>query len=444
MSRFKGKNILCIYYKFPPIKGIGTLRNFKFYTSLKKDARKIFVLTTSNRNFLPQDQFEYSNHDVIEIPTVDFRTIYHSFTGRKSSLLITGTKSPTNWMQRSRGWFKKSILSRYFDEGGYWYVKSGVKKASKIIEEQGVDVIISSYLPFDSHRMALELKKKYPHLYWVADYRDFIPDSMLGGLGPESYLVRKNKELLHLVDEVTTVSKGLKERIEVLHPNVQVVRNGIDSSLVPKGHTRKYRLFTLAYTGIIYPSAQKADLLVEVVKELVEEGKIQKENIQIVQAGKDGAFWKELLNRYQMGEILVNKNIVPHREAIEIQRKSHINLLLTWASEEMTGILTGKLFEYLASGTPILALVNGIRDLELEEIIQGNSRGKVFYHTDLFKTALKSFVLQKYNKWKHDNNRTFEITDREQKSISNITWEKEFEKWVVKMDGKDLRKSGIK
>src|SRR5690606_5635822 len=110
MNRFEGKNILFIYYKFPPIKGIGTLRNVKFYHSLKQVARKVFVATTANRRFLPRDEFEYDEKDVVEIPTWDFRTIYHWVTGEQGSLLVSRDRSPQKWLPRWKEQFKKSIV----------------------------------------------------------------------------------------------------------------------------------------------------------------------------------------------------------------------------------------------------------------------------------------------------------------------------------------------
>lgn len=429
MNRFKGKNILCIYYKFPPIKGIGTIRNLRFYHSLKSQARKIFVLTTSNRHFLPQDEYQFHEKDVIEVPTADYRSIYHFFTGKRSSLIVPDNAAGSSRILRFRKWFKDSILSRFMDEGGAYYVNAGVKIASKIIEEQGVDVIISSYSPFDSHRMAWKLKKKYPNLYWIADYRDFIGDPMLTDLSENSYLFKTNRQLLKEVDEVITVSQGLKERINFYHDNVQVVRNGIDASLLPKQPIVKYDLFTLAYTGIIYPHAQKADLLGRALANLISSGAIEVLHLQFMHAGKDAMYWRSILEKYGLGQILVNHSIVPHKEAIEIQRKSHVNLLLSWSSDKMKGILTGKLFEYIASGSPILALVNGIQDPELEDIITGQGFGKVFYHNESELTALENHIFNLYQQWlfQHQQPR---INSVDHQKISSFLWQTGFDRWA--------------
>lgn len=430
MNRFDGKNILFIYYKFAPIKGIGTLRNVKFYHSLKKVARKVFVATTSNRHFLPQDNYRYEEKDVIEIPTFDFRTIYHYLTGEEGSLIVSRDSTPYRWLPQWKERFKKSIIARYFDEGGSYFVHQGMKRCSAVIEREKIDIIISSYLPYDAHKLAYQLKKKYPDIYWIADYRDFFSDPMLRSSPGFSQRQGKHTKLLALADEVTTVSRGLSARLDPFHPGVRVVRNGISQSLASSEPLPKYSLFTIAYTGSIYPGAQDGTLLARGLQELEEEGLIKKNHIQFLNAGKDGLYWKKLLEKYGLGDILVNKGIIPHEQSLHIQRKSHLNVLLSWASEDVSGILTGKLFEYLAAGPPILAVVNGSFDPELNELISQPGRGTVFYQSDIGLQKLKTFLLNEYQTWEAEKQQTFPLHSAKRKNIKGvITWQDEFDAW---------------
>lgn len=430
MNRFEGKNILFIYYKFPPIKGIGTLRNVKFYQSLKKNARKVFVATTSNRHFLPEDHFVFEEEDVIEIPTIDFRTLYHWMTGKQGSLLISRDTSPSNWLPGLKERFKNSILSQYFDEGGAYFLHKGLKRCSQLVREEKIDVIVSSFLPFDAHLLAYKLKRNFPDLYWIADYRDFFSDPMLRSSPHYDRLRKKHLSIIQMADEVTTVSKGLKKRFVNFHPNVHVVRNGIDQSMISKIATPKFKLFTLAYTGMIYPQSQDGRMLVSVLKELINEGLVRKNHIQLVNAGKDALYWKQILEKENLGDILVNRGIVSHKEALRIQRSAHINILLSWASEDVSGILTGKLFEYLAAGPPIFTIVNGIYDSELEELIGNSSRGMVFNNTELNRPKMKLFLLNKYQEWQNSSENTLPIQSLIPPPAGVITWQDEFDSWA--------------
>lgn len=443
MSRFDGKNVLFIYYKFPPIKGIGTLRNLKFYQSIKKSARKVFVATTSNRRFLPQDRFEFDERDVVEIPTLDFRTIYHYLTGEQSSLLVSRDKSPHRWLPEWKMIFQQSFVSRYFDEGGSYFVHQGLRRCQRIIEEENIDIVISSYMPFDAHRLAFRLKQKFPHLYWIADYRDFFSDPMLRTRPGFSQRQDRHVRLLELADEITTVSHGLRDRLIPFHPNVHVVRNGVHDSVLSTGPLLRYRLFTISYTGSIYPDAQDANMLGVALKELWEEGKVEKNHLQLVNAGKDGLYWKQVLNRHNLGDILVNRGIVPQEKSLEIQRRSHVNLLLSWATEEVSGILTGKLFEYLAAGTPIVAIIQGIFDAELHSLIVDTKKGEVFYPTLLGKQSLKKYLYKQYLAWK--NGHYDKVLSSELSKINTggvIRWNDEFRVWA-ETDSRDSEFQGF-
>lgn len=431
MNRFDGKNILFIYYKFPPIKGIGTLRNVKFYRSLKKVARKVFVATTSNRHFLPRDTFQYEEKDVLEIPTFDFRTIYHYLTGDQGSLMVTQDKSPQKWLPLWKERFKKSMVARYFDEGGSVFVRSGFKRCSQLIEQEQIDVIISSYLPFDAHKLAYRLKKKYPHIYWVADYRDFFSDPMLRSSPGFNQRQEQHIKLLSLADEITTVSQGLKKRLKPFHPGVFVVRNGVSEVLEHPARVVKYKLFTISYTGSIYPEAQDGTLLAEALEELVSEGLIRKNHIQFMNAGKDGLYWKKLFEKYNLGDIVVHHGVIPHVEALAIQKKSHMNVLLSWASDDVSGILTGKLFEYLAAGPPIIAIVNGTFDPELDKLIAQTSRGAVFNRSDIGHINLKDYLLRHYGAWLEERDQPFSMyAPGREDTAGIITWQDEFDSWA--------------
>ncbi|MBY5959980.1 hypothetical protein KUV50_17650 [Membranicola marinus] len=430
MNRFEGKNVLFIYYKFPPIKGIGTLRNAKFYQSFKNVARKVFVATTSNRKFLPIDQFRFDPEDVIEIPTYDFRTIYHFLTGDEGSLIVTQDKTPHKWLPHWKERFKNSFIARHLDEGGSYFVHRGYKLCRKIIEREKIDIIISSYLPFDAHRLAFRLKKRYPHLYWIADYRDFFSDPMLRATPQFSHLQNKHFQFLSIADEVTTVSSGIKKRLSVFHPRVHVVRNGLNHPLTSSRQIPKYKLFTLAYTGSIYPDAQDGTLLARALKELINEGRIKKRHLQFVNAGKDGLYWEKLLESYGIGEILVNHEIIPHKESLLIQQKSHINVLLSWASDDVSGILTGKLFEYLGAEAPIVALINGNFDPELDELISKPNRGTLFQQSETGLKKLKTFLVHQYNFYLNNKKLAMPLYDSNQKPLRGvITWQDEFDNW---------------
>lgn len=398
MNRTKDNNILCIYYQFPPIKGIGTLRNAKFYSSLKKEARKVFVMTTSNRKFMPHDDYIINEENIIDIPTLDFRTIHHNIFNSQGSLMPVKEVSPVRRFILEL--INSTPLQAIIGEGGIRFIRNGIKQGEKLIKEESIDTVISSFRPASTHIIARQLKKKYPHLKWIADYRDITPDPMRSSQLFNSLTVKAHKRILKYADEVTTVSSGLKDKLKSYHNNVSVIRNGYENSLLNQNKKSTNNYFTLAYTGIVYHETQDGTILFKALRELVDEDLIDIDDLQFEHAGKDSHYWKELLHHFNLSEIMVDHGMIPREKAIEIQRNAHLNVLLTWASEELKGIVTGKIYEYLAARRPIVSIINGIKDKEIEEMVSGSKAGKVFYNNENNLFQLKSYILNQYKKWK--------------------------------------------
>lgn len=419
MNRFNGKNILCIYYQFPPIKGIGTLRNTKFYTSLKKISRKVIVMTTDNRDFMPDDEYCIDEGDVIDLPTYDFRTIHHKVFGSKGSMIPNNKYSPVKKILMNL--INVSPFQNLFGEGGMRFIRQGIKRGRKLIEEEGIDTVFSSYRPISTHLIARQLKKEFPHLYWVADYRDVSPDPMRA-VYFNSFTRKAHKRLLKYADEVTTVSQGLKKNLKLYHDRVSVIRNGYESRLLNSDAQDHNSFFTLSYTGIVYENTQKAELLFKAIRELIDESFIEEESIRFIHAGKDISYWRSESLKYKLNNIIINKGLVPRKEAIEIQRSSDINVLLSWASKELKGIVTGKIYEYLAARKPILTIINGIHDTEIEKVINGS--GEVFYHDESELDKIKKYILKQYNKWQAGNSGLSKHS-----SILQYSWEYQFNQW---------------
>lgn len=438
MNRVKGKNILCIYYQFPPIKGIGTLRNTKFYASIRKEARKIFVMTTANRSFMPRDSYDFpiEAEEIISLSTLDYRTVHNRMFDSKGSLLPASRTS--NIRDFLVNIINGSPMHVFMGEGGLRFIRNGIKKGKQLIEEQGIDMIISSFRPSATHLIARALKKKYPHVTWIADYRDITPDPMLSHPRLDRFMIALHKRILKYADEVTTVSDGLKANLSAYHDKISVIRNGFEQELINENSSTVNPFFTLTYTGIIYKESQRAQLIFAAIKELIDEGKLKLNNIQLVHAGKDIDYWRDIATEYELNDILVDKGLIPREDAIELQRASDINILLSWSSEKLMGIVTGKVYEYLAARKPILTLINGIEDQEIEDIVEGSGSGKVFYHREDQLPKIKSYLLQQYNRWKMGDSQLNDLP-----LIRQYAWKQQFERWNNSLRISHKRQTGI-
>jgi len=227
-----------------------------------------------------------------------------------------------------------------------------------------------------------------------------------------------NQKIIQRANLVTTVSEGLGQQLRFFHSNIYVLRNGIDPHYrAEENHEPVGSKFVITYTGSLYPGFQNPAFLFEALYNLLQKGLIAAADIQLVYAGKDGDFWQKQLNIWNLASIAVDKGMLPLHAARQLQQQSCLNVLMSWATPEMQGILTGKLYEYLAARKPILALVEGAKDPELELILEQTQSGRVFYAPDL--QELEIFILTVYRNWqKASGSTTLNPADK----LQDFTW----------------------
>jgi hypothetical protein len=110
----------------------------------------------------------------------------------------------------------------------------------------------------------------------------------------------------------------------------------------------------------------------------------------------------------------VNKNSST-KHALEVQEKSHINLLLSWME------LPAKLYEYIGAGNYIISLVKGIENSDLSHLLETLNIGSVYQYgktEDLEK--LKCEIMKLYTSWIND---TYEPPHIPSYLKDTISWE---------------------
>jgi hypothetical protein len=165
-----------------------------------------------------------------------------------------------------------------------------------------------------------------------------------------------------------------------------------------------------------------------VLQNLIEEGKISVADINILYAGRDGAQFQSWIREHHLSEYFINRGLVSQEDAKSIQNKSHINLLLTSSSPNLSGVITGKIFEYFEALNPTLCLISGVHDPEFESLFKELNAGSVVYSPERTPGKMRDFILTKYKEWK--------ATYRVEPSINKVvikekySWKNQVEKML--------------
>ncbi|MEM9544413.1 MAG: hypothetical protein AAGA77_00500 [Bacteroidota bacterium] len=394
MSAQKGE-VLCIHYYFPPLKSTAVIRNYHIASTFAVFFKQVHVLTSSNHVRFPnEDRTLPENIHLYDIPTIDYRWLV-SGKSKKDAHISSGKK-----MGKSSQYLLKIQKSFPFNlflaEGNLLYIFNAYRKAKTLIQGGNITTIYSSFGPYADHYVGFLLKKKFPGLRWIADFRDLQIEPIYKNVIWKGLQQKMEQYVLARADLITCVSQGFVEQLKIYDRPTKAVLRGIEL----REPERQYEKFTISYTGSLYFEFRDPRPVFKTIKDLITEGQMHPEEIRILYAGRDDEKYANWIIENELSECFINKKLVSQIEAKSIQNKSHINLLLTSSSPNLTGVITGKIFEYFEALNPTLCLISGVYDPEFESLFKELNAGVVVYSPERSPGKMREFILSKYKEWK--------------------------------------------
>lgn len=384
MIDYKDRDILMISNMFISDKGTGSIRSFSFSKAFSNVFAHVHVITST------QDQSTFPNVSLYDVGVASFKD------KARNDKIVTGENKTKWWYKGAIRLMKSFPTNLVFSEVNHVYVKKAISIAEEIIKRNEIKVIFSSFIPFGDHYIAYCLKKKYPDLKWIADYRDLYIEPLYQDVYLPYIQEYMERRLLKKADIVTTVSRGLVNHLRKYNrPTYEVMRG-----MQPRTSKSQYDKFTISYTGSLFQEFRDPRLLFSVLHSLIDEGQITSGDIDLIYAGKDADLFSKWIAENNLNSIYKERGLISRKEAKDIQDRSHINLLLTSSTSEWQGVLTGKVFEYIESGNATLCLIKGVKDEEFEQLFTDLNAGVVVYDPELNAGKMRAFLLEKYREWK--------------------------------------------
>ncbi len=395
------KKVLIITYYWPPAGGPGVQRWLKFVKYLPDFGIQPIVYIPENPTYPIVD--ENLVKDVSDKVIILKQKIFEpyqlaSFLSKNKTKKMNSGIIPN---QKKQSFLDKLLLwirgNLFIPDARFFWVKPSVAYLEKYILEHKIDTIVTSGPPHSLHLIGLELKNNL-NLKWFADFRD--PWTTIGyhkSLRLSDFASHKHKQLesevLNTADTIIVTSKTTKKEFEALTTKpIEVITNGYDVENVEKQplDTR----FSLAHIGS-FLSARNPKILWQALVELIAEIPEFKSHLEIKLIGAVSQEVLESITAFDLNDYLNNVGYVSHEEAIVQQRKSQVLLLIEIDSEETKSILPGKLFEYMVSNRPIIAL--GPKGSDFDEIITGTNTGVFFDYSE--KEKLKKVIFGYYTQF---------------------------------------------
>jgi hypothetical protein len=245
-------------------------------------------------------------------------------------------------------------------------------KAIEIIENNpGLNKVIITANPFVSFFIGYRLKKKFPHVKWIADYRDDWNTTEL--VTKRNFLARllhnfesrSEKKWVDTASLVTTISSYYQHKISSFTgKSGKVLLNGFGeddlNEIKDEGNRNE---LTITYNGTLYPT-QPIELFLDGFKKAKDRyaGRLSFRlffpglGFDPVQSKRV----KEYMKGYE--DVLQITERVPRAQVFKIQNRSHVLLMI--AHKGIKGIPSSKVYEYLCFKKPILLCPNDFDILE--------------------------------------------------------------------------------
>lgn len=397
------KKILIITYYWPPAGGPGVHRWLAFAKYLLEKGYQPIAVIPEDPHYPIQDDSNYRQipHQIetIKVP------IFEPYA-------IAGKLSPGTTAKNTKGiiddvdhqsFIQKSLLyirGNYFvpDARKFW-VKPVVKKLRKYLKSTDVDQIITTGPPHSVHLIGQKLKQEFAQLHWLADFRDpWTNISYHNQLKMNEATKQKHKhlekEVLDAADQliVTSFQTQMEFQAKTNTP-VALITNGFEPTDISTENELTDN-FSLLHIGSLQ-KGRNPRVLWEVLKELSDEDKKFHEFLELQLIGSISDEIRQSIKHYDLKKYSYYNPQISHQESLEMQHKSMMLLLIEENTQQKSGIIPAKFFEYLNAKRPIIAI--GPENWDVAQLIDETRSGHFFNYQD--KSALKKYISEAFKKY---------------------------------------------
>lgn len=355
--------ILIVSTFYPPQPAVASLRVHGCACAWADAGEDVTVLTTAKRADQRGGPMDSPGVRVVEVP-------YRA--GR-----------PAEWLRRKAGergmrtgstgggGDRPGLLSRWRSRAGVYagvrmpdltdaWVKPAVAAGVELAGSSPFDVVLASSGPYTTLLVGRRLKQLGAATRFAAEFRDlWTANHTAAGCFPFTLRERVlERAVLREADLLVTVSEPLADWLRRRgRAPVEVIYNGHSgrTSAPSSGAAEPGAPGRLVYTGTVYPCGHDLGPLMEALARLHRESPELADRVRLTTAGTSGTVWLEAARRAGALDAVEDLGLIDHDRALGMQSEAGALLSLEWSGPE-GGVLTAKVFEYLAADAPVFVV----------------------------------------------------------------------------------------
>lgn len=396
------KRVLIISHLFPPDAGGGVYRILKFCKFLPRFSWQPLVLTTKGGYYRERDESLLQEI----LPDVEVKRTFSLEPGHRSLQLSAASRGAqpatgAKWirLRNSFIWNIVNLLNKWFfipDKSIGWVFFAELA-GGWLIRKKKIDLIFVTGNPFSSFLIAHQLKR-WSGVPYVLDFRD---SWTLAPYGEKPSILKRKiaqtleKRLLKEASAAIMATEPMRHDYLEKYPNLKdkfyTITNGFDEDDLKGVEPIKHKKFTIIHVGSLNLTFRRPEFFLQAFKKVIEED--DKKNIQAIFVGKVDSALKSLIESLSLSEEVKLIDFVPHQQCLNYMAGADVLLLICGYNRQEQ---TGKVFEYMLMGKPILALVHP--DGAAGEVVRQSHPGSVIcspQEVEHIAAAIKTF----YQKW---------------------------------------------
>ncbi len=385
------KKVLVITYYWPPSGGPGVQRWLKFVKYLPQFGYEPIVLTVDPKKAtypLVDDTLSKEidgKLQVIYTNTSEPYSLYKKLFRRKQVPYSGFANDPgTGFLNKLARFIRGNI---FVPDARIGWNRYALPKALKLIDSHKIATIITTSPPHSTQLIGRKIKKRRPQVQWIADLRDpwtdiYYYDKMLHLPFIKKSDARLERKVLMQADKLVTVSyflaEGFSYKLKASQQrHIDVITNGYDPDDFAQQHPEPAGdKFIITYTGTVSDEYDLSGL----IKALSRAKANMPIPLELNFIGHVCDYWKKRLQDSFPDSLQLMEH-VSHKQAITHMYSAHMLLLLIPDIPGNMGIVTGKIFEYIATRRPVLGVGPHLGDASI--ILDEINAGRMFEYDDI-------------------------------------------------------------
>jgi len=392
----RSKKVLIITYYWPPAGGPGVQRVLKFVKYLPEFGWQPVILTVLNGDY---PAYDHALEAEVPVGLKVYHTAtwepfrsYRRWAGQDSfehlPTFILSSTAHESWTKRIAKWLRANL---FLPDARVGWIPFARRAGLRIIRKEHIAAIYASSPPHSLQLIAYHLARR-TGLKWIADFRDPWVEAFWQRELPACKWARAinrslEKKILTHADHRCTVSPAIADLLQ--HKSGRtctVLSNGYDPADFPSMERVSNPKFTIVYAGSLAKD-QPLDSFLRALQQLEADVPGQTE---LHFYGALHQTVKQVLDETRLSSVIYCHTYLPHSELVQKIRQADLLLLIIPRTPENHGILTGKIFEYCATGNFVLGI--GPQTGDAARILLATGTGRMFdYEEDLAAVLRQQF-----------------------------------------------------